>query len=146
MMRNYEIAIETQGSKWCDWLCLVSLIVISPKLYCYNEKLFYNKFMKKCFNENITNKLCIKIVIFANKYLKKQLIKAKNIRKQYKHILYYISIGNRFLNIKDELIQKKGIIGDYKKILYFILKDEDFQDISILPQMHVLLWGSLKRI
>lgn len=142
IFRNYEIAIETQGSKWCSWLCLISLIVVSPKLYCYNYNLFDTIFMRKCYDYNIINKLCIKIVIFADNNIINQLIKTKKIREYYKNVLFYISIGNRFLRIKNKSLQRKLIFNDYKKILSYILRDEGFQDISILPQMHVLLWGS----
>lgn len=148
LKNNYEVAVETQGSIWCDWLSLISLIVVSPKLYCYNSKNFKENFMniynlKKSKNSN----LCIKIVVFKNRYLKKQIDQIKQIKQEYPHFPIYISIGNRFtnLNLNDNTLKLK-ILDDYKKILLEILKEEELNDIFILPQMHVLIWGHKKGV
>jgi len=133
---GFDVHVETQGSLFREWLGMAHTVVMSPKPESsgmLNDKMMvkYQRFYKNCETRGINVNL--KIVVFNQSDLEwafetAKLLEAKEL---------FISIGTDASDTRDELIAR------YEWIISMVLEhslSEQFK-ISVLPQMHVILWG-----
>lgn len=153
------VAVETQGSKWREWMRKVDRLCLSPKPPSAHVK--YNfATVQRFFNEGLEARqdeergyewLFIKIPIFDEK----DLAWAVKVRKQLPDAMLFLSAGNdasrsvgspnridnRDLNeIRRDLLTRSRILTER------VLKVPELNrpDVLVQTQYHVLLWGNEK--
>jgi len=152
--KKRSIAVETQGSIWADWLLLCDYVTISPKGPGMGEKFEPDKFdvfMSRLGPESTyTGRCCVKVPVFDQRDI--ELVVELMDRWPATHDFMYISIGN--VNPPAPAKRDEGdksltmdefrqiTLGNYARTLDNIMQDERLCGVSVLPQLHTLIWGN----
>ena len=148
ILHNNDITvdIETQGSRYPEWLHKCDLIVISPKgkssmmpdvyddLKYYLETNFFT-LLEKC-------KICIKIPIFNEEdftFAEKYYNLVMEFKKEGLDIDLYLSVGNDDVNEEGDISNR--ILKKYEELIERVNKS-NMKRVFILPQVHTLIWGN----
>ena len=135
--RNIKTALETQGSKFQEWMTLIDDLTISPKPPSSGMKpnlTILDEVIAQCVEESLS----LKVVIFDEADYQF----AKDIHKRYPTIPFYLQVGNPYLddsvsNHTEKLLEK------YEQLIDKVMNDT-LNDIFVLPQLHTLLWSNKK--
>lgn len=134
---NISVDIETQGSRFPEWINKVDLIVISPKAPSSKQIDVYNT-VENFLSMPISAPICIKIPVFndedfafAEKYY--NLIKDKS------NVKLYLSVGNTNTTESGDISTR--ILHDYKILIEKLCKS-NMDKVFVLPQVHTLVWGN----
>lgn len=136
-----EVGLETQGTRWQDWMLKISDLTISPKPPSSGMVTDYNKL------DDIINNLdsgevnyTLKVVIFDDKDFEY----AKDMHKRHSHRVFYVSVGNEDAleggDISGRLLQKLDWLWGK------VLSDPDCNDWRPLPQLHTLVWANKRGV
>lgn len=139
--KGWEIHVETQGSIWRDWLHKVDAVIVSPKPPSAGPRERDTAQLKRFMDQmgewwkKERQKFYFKIVIFDDRDLDFALEFADTylIRDE----VLYLSVGTHKFDRADTLL------ASYKKLIEdaTIKFAKSSLQISVLPQMHVLVWG-----
>lgn len=137
--RNIKTALETQGSKFQEWMTLIDDLTISPKPPSSGMKpnlTILDEVIAQCVEESLS----LKVVIFDEADYQF----AKDIHKRYPTIPFYLQLGNPYLddsvsNHTEKLLEK------YEQLIDKVMNDT-LNDIFVLPQLHTLLWSNKKGV
>lgn len=130
---GFEVAVETAGTLWQGWLEDCDIVVVSPKGPSSGmlDKLSKETLTQLCRLDNMV----IKVVVFTEE----DLDFAEDMMKTFGDHIYLTpgtpNLGNAPRSTTNELLFK------YRELVEIALKKEAFKNVTILPQMHVLLWG-----
>jgi len=141
---GFKVAVETQGTKFQDWLCLCDQVVLAPKgpsSHMRHDKLAFqgivNRIGKrdKPYHDLTYDHVYIKVVIFNEA----DLAFARTLYKRFPTIPFGLQVGNHVnFDGPEALIEKLQWLADTA------LKIPGLENVRILPQLHVLLWGNQK--
>ncbi len=131
---GYTFTIETQGTVSQSWFPKLDHIIISPKPPSSGMVTDFQK-LDKCvaISKKGINEISIKVVVSNEEDYEY----AKIIFDRYPTIPHFITPCN--LHPGEPVLD--DIYNKTKDILEMIINDKRF-DITILPQLHVLLWGN----
>ncbi|WP_191567427.1 7-carboxy-7-deazaguanine synthase QueE [Metabacillus idriensis] len=143
--KNIEIAVETQGTKWQDWLLNINDITISPKPPSSKMETNLDKLdfmIENLATSAVNSKTSLKVVIFDDEDFEY----AKVIHKRYPLIPFYLQVGNIDINEKnnDKLI--KDLLLKYEWLINKVLSAREMNRVFVLPQLHTLLWGNKRGV
>lgn len=134
---GYFVHLETQGTIYRDWFKSLDALVISPKPPSAgpaNSKWerVANLYQKHMDQKDFPEDTILKIVIFHHDDLDFAARFANRVSSG-----VYLSIGT----VKDEANER--LLARYHRIIGQVVVREDLvhRVVSILPQMHVLVWG-----
>lgn len=140
---NFMIAVETQGALWHDWLLHCTLITISPKPPSSGMTDKLNHDMLVNYYSAVipaVDHVVMKIVVFDEE----DLDFARMMFSRYPKFKPYLSIGT---SIGDPINFTRVSIGQRTRWLFEeVLKYPDLRDAIVIPQIHVLAWGSKKGV
>jgi 7-carboxy-7-deazaguanine synthase len=145
---NMFVHIETQGTKFPEWLHKVDNVVFSPKAPSSKMEVDQQDVAEKI-NDFAKNReldenkhVIVKIPIFDDidydwakefhRYLDMRLIDH-----------YFLSVGNsnfKPTDTKDVIVS--GLLDSYDWLVQKVQNDSYYKDVSVLPQIHTLLWGN----
>lgn len=137
---QFEVYVETQGSIWQDWLLDCDHVVISPKPLSSGMETDFET-LKKIVQKLILNKIpySLKIVVFDEKDYK------------YAKVVYEYLGFSRFCNLylqpgnsqtNNEQFSVDALLAKLKWLANKVINDYDMNEVKVLPQLHVLLWGN----
>ncbi|HJE20048.1 7-carboxy-7-deazaguanine synthase QueE [Aliicoccus persicus] len=134
--RGIRLAIETQGTKYQDWLPLIDDVTISPKPPSSGMKTDFKKleFMMNRLNPAQYN---LKVVVFDDKDFEH----AKEVHAKYPNIEFYVQVGNPYLGERVENHTEK-LLARYEQLVDKVMNDKELQNVRVLPQLHTLLWSN----
>lgn len=134
--RGYKFALETQGSIARDWFADLDVLTLSPKPPSSGIKTDWAKFNECLKCAAVTPKIAIKIVIFDDTDYKY----AQDAAGRYPGLPLYLQPGND--------IEKTSmyILTERMRWLVDKVKDDQWFDVTILPQLHVMLWGNMRGV
>lgn len=139
--KEIRIAIETQGSKWQEWLLDVDEITISPKPPSSKMKTNFNTL--DFIIENLLNKnISIKIVIFDDEDLKY----AKYVRQCYPQVPFFLQVGNDNIQAKNKEKLINHLLKKYEWLINNVIQSKELNDVKVLPQLHTLVWGNQRGV
>ena len=141
-IHRYRIAIETQGSKWQDWLYSIDDITISPKPPSSGMRTNYEKLseiIRKLDNRENVN---LKVVVFNDE----DFSYAKNIHTLYPSVPFYLQVGNGYVNTKDNDKLIPYLLKKYQWLIEKTLNCKEMNDSKVLPQLHTLVWGNKRGV
>ena len=141
--KEYKFALETQASISQDWFAKLDVLVLSPKPPSSGHEVDWKKFDICVQKSNGVPKTVIKIVIFDDI----DYDWARDVSRRYTDFPFYIQPGNHTPPLANEElnIDLDGIMNRTEWLIQKALGDNWF-DVHILPQLHVLLWGNKRGV
>jgi 7-carboxy-7-deazaguanine synthase len=134
-----QVAVETQGSVWRDWLGDVDRLVVSPKppsSSMVNEKHAdqFSVFMSSAISAGVS--LALKIVVFDTD----DLDWARRTAGHYPEIPLYLSAGTDVGVPEEQTIAR--LRDRYRWLCEAVAQNADLCHARVLPQLHVIAWGT----
>ena len=130
--RGLTFALETQGSVAKPWFADLDHLILSPKGPSSGMETDWN-IVGECLKYDVPSAL--KFVVFDDD----DYHFARRGAELFPAIPLYLQLGTNF---KDG----KSTFGDQADWLLKKVIDDNWQDITILPQMHVMLWGQKRGV
>jgi len=141
--KGYRFVMETQGSVAQSWFSELSTLILSPKPPSSGETVDWAKF-DDCITQAKQAETVMKIVIFdAADY-----DWAREVASRYPDLPLYLQPGNHTPpppEAEDAEIDMDGIMNRYEWLIDKTLGDHWYTP-TILPQLHVLVWGNKRGV
>ena len=142
--RGYTFALETQGSVARDWFALLNYLVLSPKPPS-SEMPFDEANLNNCIlaAQKGAAHISLKVVVFDEADYQF----ARQVHELYPQIPFYLQVGNTFsqsASESDEVLRKE-LLDNLQKLSERVLCDR-WHNLTILPQMHVLIHGNRRGV
>lgn len=141
--RGYGFAMETQGSVAQDWFKELSMLILSPKPPSSGETVDWARF-EDCLARAGQVQTVMKIVVFDQV----DYSWAREVARRYPDLPLYLQPGNHTPpppDVDDAQIDLDGIMSRYQWLIDKALGDR-WYDPTILPQLHVLVWGNKRGV
>jgi 7-carboxy-7-deazaguanine synthase len=143
--KNIKMGIETQGSKWQDWLLKIDELTISPKPPSSKMETNYDildTIFSRLQDNEFAGNVSLKVVIFDETDLEY----ARMVLQRYSGIPFYLQVGNDDLTNfnNSELVQK--LLLKYEWLVNQVVIDPTFNQVKVLPQLHALIWGNKRGV
>lgn len=134
------IAVETQGSRWQDWLGRVQSLVVSPKPPSSGEvsprnDAQFTSFMTRA-SSLPAGLMVLKVVVFNDE----DLDWAKTVHTTYPDVPFYLSVGTD----QDDATYGDTVAAVGTRFAWLcerVVPDPAWADVVVLPQLHVVAWG-----
>jgi 7-carboxy-7-deazaguanine synthase len=139
---GYSVACETQGSVFKPWMMRLDLLVVSPKPPSAgaheNHPRSHDAFMQHI--ERARLKAVLKVVCFDDRDLEW----AAAYRERYPWWPLYLSVGTP-LGLPSE--ETRRVVADrYAWLAEAALATRGLGDFTVLPQLHVVAWGTKRGV
>lgn len=162
--KGIRTAVETQGSKWQDWLTDINEVTISPKppssgmttnfdmLDDIIRRLEHNQISRYTAQaqeaplayagtSQFAHSFSLKVVIFDEH----DLAYAEKVHVRYPNVLLYLQTGNPDVTSADDQIAA-SLLKRYEWLIDQAMEMPAFNDARILPQLHTLVWGNKRGV
>jgi 7-carboxy-7-deazaguanine synthase len=130
---NFNIAVETEGFLYRDFLEECELVTVSPKPPSSGMDLKFRPDVMERYSK--LENCVMKIVVFD----RTDLSWAIDMHKQYPHMIFFLSSGTP-MNVKEADFAVLGIAQSMRNLWEDALKVDELCDAIILPQLHALAW------
>ncbi len=139
-----RIGVETQGSKWQDWLSLVHDVTVSPKPPSSGMETDYVKLDSVIanLNKSTDSNLSLKVVVFDSKDFEYAI----SIHKRYPKVSFYVQVGNDDVHGTDGGVIVQTLLSKYEWLIEQVVKTKEMNDVRVLPQLHTLIWGNKRGV
>ncbi|MFZ3589542.1 7-carboxy-7-deazaguanine synthase QueE [Bacillus sp. DJP31] len=139
-----RIGVETQGSKWQDWLSLVHDITVSPKPPSSGMETDYDKLdaIIKKLDKSLESNLSLKVVVFTNE----DFVYAKAIHNRYPGVPFYVQVGNDDVYGTEDQSLVQSLLTKYEWLIDQVVLSCEMNDVRVLPQLHTLVWGNKRGV
>lgn len=141
------VAVETQGTIFRPWLEMCDSIVVSPKPPSSGMKTSLRRLSDFLSHlTTVSGNIALKVVVFNDDDLEF----ARMIHSRYPFYPFYISTGTytgvQLFSSRSTADTTKTILERTRWIIDKVRRDPLLHDIHVLPQVHVLLWGSRRGV
>ena len=143
---SYKVAVETQGTKFPEWLHHVDLITCSPKPPSSGMMNWadVDGFLELAPRD----KTVLKVVVFDDTDYEY----AVSTHSAYPQFPFYLSVGTLMGGLRGDFFggdidNEHAIIERYLWLVRKVLKDSDdgpMGNVTVFPQLHVLLFGHVR--
>ncbi|MFC0270592.1 7-carboxy-7-deazaguanine synthase QueE [Metabacillus herbersteinensis] len=143
--KNMKVAIETQGSKYQDWLTKIDDLTISPKPPSSRMTTDFEKLdfmIDTLIQAGRQGSLSLKVVVFDSVDLKF----AKDVHKRYPNVAFYVQVGNEDIHESNDAKLIKVLLDKYEWLIDQVIEEDDMNDVRVLPQLHTLVWGNKRGV
>lgn len=131
---EHKINVETQGQLWQDWLDHVDMVTCSPKGPSAGMMDKFDPAVLHVYHARLKPSLVFKVVIMHEEDFEF----AKRIHKQFPEVPFYLSVGT----VETAISVRGSICRKLKWLSERTLADNAMSDVIVLPQLHVLTWGT----
>ncbi|PFK20368.1 7-carboxy-7-deazaguanine synthase QueE [Bacillus cereus] len=134
-------AIETQGSKWQDWLLQIDEITISPKPPSSTMKTDFQRLdaiIQKLAGKDIS----LKVVVFDDHDFEY----AVKMHERYPKVPFFLQVGNDDTKTVDDAMLIKKLLDKYEWLIDKAVNCKEMNDANVLPQLHALVWGNKRGV
>ena len=133
--RDVTLAVETQGSRWQEWLREIDQVTLSPKPP--SSKMEVNmETLDFIVSQLDPDKLTFKVPVFDDA----DLAFAKMIQKRYQPDVMFLSAGNPEPKAEGNIVQHQ--LDRLKELWETIAADDSWGNVRVLPQLHTLLYDN----
>lgn len=142
---NIKIGVETQGSKWQEWLYEIDELTISPKppsSGMLTDFSVLSAIIEKLKDRNSEQHISLKIVVFNEADYEY----AKQVHLRYPTIPFYLQVGNDDITTTDNPQLISHLLDKYQQLIDRVIADEELRDVKVLPQLHTLIWGNKRGV
>lgn len=133
--KGYTFSMETQGSVSKPWFNQLDQLTLSPKPPSSGEDTDWAK-LDACIQAAGTVETSLKVVVFD----RADYAYAQDVAKRYPNLPMFLSIGNDDTDPK-AAVDKEALHAKMRQLIDWVTEDKWF-NVTILPQLHVLLWGN----
>ncbi|MGZ9587101.1 7-carboxy-7-deazaguanine synthase QueE [Paenibacillus marinisediminis] len=136
-------AVETQGSRWQDWLKHVDDVTVSPKPPSSGMDTDYAR-LDYLLTELASNgsSINLKVVIFDEMDLQY----AAALHERYPAVPFILQTGNPEVHSNDDQELALGLLRRYEWLIQASNQDSRLSDCRVLPQLHTLVWGNKRGV
>jgi 7-carboxy-7-deazaguanine synthase len=141
--RGYEVSVETQGSLWRPWLAEVDRLVVSPKAPSSGmaDPRRWEQFEAFAEQAREAGTLAhLKVVVFDDV----DLAFAARVAERFGDLPFYVSIGTD-QNLDEETTVRR-MRERFAWVAGAVARRPDLQRAHVLPQLHVLAWGTRRGV
>lgn len=143
--RGYSFALETQGSVSRDWFAQLDYLVLSPKPPSSHMPMDDQK-LKHCIKAARRGhaQISLKVVVFDDADYEF----ARAIHHKHQDIPFYLQVGNPMTNNTEEMTSHDNVarLTERLKLLGERVLADNWNSITVLPQMHVLIYGNRRGV
>ncbi|MFX3623000.1 MAG: 7-carboxy-7-deazaguanine synthase QueE [Ectobacillus sp.] len=134
-------AIETQGSKWQNWLLDIDEVTISPKPPSSGMKTDFQ--MLDSVIERLQNRhISLKVVVFSEE----DFAYAKMVHQRYPGVPFYLQVGNEDVHTANDTELIARLLRRYEWLIEQAVQSVEMNDAKVLPQLHTLVWGNKRGV
>jgi 7-carboxy-7-deazaguanine synthase len=137
--QGFRIAVETQGSIYADWLTDCDLVTCSPKGPTSG---MMNRLDNRVLHKYVTSlgrRLVFKIVSFGAHDLEF----AASITQTFPGVPLYLTSGtHQHIADPSPLAVAPAVLDGYRALIEGVLIRPKLHHATLLPQLHVLVWGA----
>lgn len=138
---GYRFAIETQGSVPRDWFCELDYLTLAPKPPSSGMETNWEK-LRYCVEAGGPDtETVMKIVVFDEK----DYAYAREVDRRFPDVPVYLQVGNDHPPGPDSDDRTQVDIGKLLKRYEWLADeviDDGWNEVTVLPQLHVLVWGN----
>ncbi|WP_281278501.1 7-carboxy-7-deazaguanine synthase QueE [Paenibacillus zeisoli] len=143
--QGIRIAVETQGSRWQDWLHEIDEVTLSPKPPSSGMTTDWGKL------DEIVFKLAarpqgyaysLKVVIFDEE----DLAYATKVHARYPDAVMFLQVGNPDVQRMDTDAHASYLLTQYEQLIDAVMQSEELNNVRVLPQLHTLVWGNKRGV
>lgn len=143
--RNMTIAVETQGSKWQDWLTTVDEVTLSPKPPSSGMSTEWETL--DVIIDNLKSRPSayshsLKVVVFNEDDLEY----AVKVHLRYPDAPMYVQVGNEDVHTMDSDQLTTTLLQRYEWLIDKVMESSILNDVRVLPQLHTLVWGNKRGV
>ena len=151
-----QVAVETQGSKWKDWLVDVDMLTVSPKPPSsgMTNSDDFRLFMARA--DAFSAPVTLKVVVFDQVDYEF----ARKVHRQYNAVPFYLSCGTAMGGLSGLWVPSRrrsgleapvvdsesSLLARYRWLAETAMHDPLMADVAVLPQLHVLAWGHVRGV
>jgi 7-carboxy-7-deazaguanine synthase len=140
---GFEVAVETQGSVWRDWLASVDRLVVSPKGPSSNmdtpaHRVQLSRFLAEAHGASAP--VSLKVVVFDTHDLEY----LANLAAAQPHVPVFVSVGTD-VGLSDDATRFR-LLRRYRWLCEAVARRPDLARARVLPQLHVLAWGTARGV
>ncbi|MFJ8067267.1 7-carboxy-7-deazaguanine synthase QueE [Psychrobacillus sp. NPDC096426] len=142
---DIKIGVETQGSKWQEWLYDIDELTISPKppsSGMLTDFSMLSDIIGKLKKRNSEQHISLKIVVFTQADYEY----AKQVHLRYPTIPFYLQVGNDDIKTTDNPRLINHLLEKYEELIDWVIADEELRNVKVLPQLHALVWGNKRGV
>lgn len=141
-LKGKQVAVETQGSRWRDWLSDVSRLVISPKPPSSGMAGPAELEVMRTFLSNVTPACApvLKIVIFDQTDLEWAIAR----HCEHPNLPIFLSAGTEVGLPEVETLSR--LRERYRWLCEAVATQPALREARVLPQLHVIAWGTAKGV
>ena len=141
---GYRFALETQGSVASPWFADLGILTLSPKGPSSKMKTDWTQFDRCLELAGDGPETALKIVIFDEA----DYAYARDAASRYPGLPLYLQPGNHTPPPADQADAEIDIDGILARMRWLVDKvsEDKWYDATVLPQLHVLLWGNLRGV
>lgn len=142
---DIKIGVETQGSRWQEWLYDIDELTISPKppsSRMITDFSVLSDIIEKLNNRSSEQHISLKIVVFN----KEDYEYAKQVHLRYPKIPFYLQVGNDDITTTDNPQLISHLLEKYQELIDWVIEDEELRNVKVLPQLHALVWGNKRGV
>ncbi|WP_411502272.1 7-carboxy-7-deazaguanine synthase QueE [Brevibacillus centrosporus] len=142
--RGIRSAVETQGSKWQDWLAQIDDVTLSPKPPSSGMQTDFDVLDQVVANllEKSRSGVSLKVVIFDERDFEY----ARGIHRRYPSIPFYLQPGNADLVEANTEELRTKLLETFEWLINLAMAAPDLNDVKVLPQLHALVWGNKRGV
>lgn len=147
--KGITVAVETQGSRWQDWLAEVDQVTISPKPPSSGMNTDWDalddiitKLQQRANGSSSAGELSLKVVIFDDQ----DLAYGKQVHARYPAVPMYLQVGNPDVKRMDIQLHAFELLKQYEALIEQVALSPDLNNVRVLPQLHALVWGNKRGV
>ncbi len=140
-----KLCLETQGSRWQDWMMDIDELTISPKPPSSGMITNYEALdgiIERLRTPSFKGNVSIKVVIFNDDDFEY----ARNIHKRYPHLPFFMQVGNEDTVTMDRSELVSCLLAQYESLIEKVIADPELKEVKVLPQLHALVWGNKRGV
>ncbi|MDO3408511.1 7-carboxy-7-deazaguanine synthase QueE [Saccharibacillus sp. CPCC 101409] len=142
--RGIRTAVETQGSRWQDWIVRIDEVTLSPKPPSSGMETDFDvldSIVERLREAPGRREMCIKIVIFDED----DLTYARGVHARYPDVPFILQTGNPEVSgeVRDHV---SSLLSRYEWLIGRLSELPDLKDARALPQLHTLVWGNKRGV
>ncbi|GAB6929259.1 7-carboxy-7-deazaguanine synthase QueE [Paenibacillus sp. JCM 10914] len=139
------IAVETQGSRWQDWLMDIDEVTISPKPPSSGMTTDWGKLdeiVSRLSGRPPGRGLSLKVVVFDDQ----DLAYAETVHERYPNVPFYLQTGNPDVRTDDKNAHVTFLLDRYEQLVDAVMQSDRLNDVRVLPQLHTLVWSNKRGV
>lgn len=142
LLKEHHIrtAIETQGSRWQEWLLDIDDVTISPKppsSYMETNFEILDTIVERLRNQHMS----LKVVVFNEA----DFAFAREVHERYSDVPFYVQVGNDDVHTDQNAMLITNLLHKYEWLINQVI-ESNLNDVTVLPQLHTLVWGNKRGV